>query len=157
MAETFVITVLSFALVLAVVAALLVWVILPALNEEDEESKTKELTITDYIDDINAINESAYTYDTTQQQAIDDNAKDIQELKDDLALMSTPATSTSTSTASDSGGAVSTATEASATFNDGVWTIQQGGLTFKATHTHMCSGDCDESSADSADAIQSAS
>lgn len=136
MAETFVITVLSFALVLAVVAALLVWVILPALNE-DEETKTKELTIADYIDDINAINESAYDYDTDQQKAIEDNADDIQELRDDLASMRTAAPATA------SGGAVSTSTEASATFDGGDWVITDGSFTYKATPTHMCTADGD--------------
>jgi len=138
MGETFVITVLSFALVLAVVAALLVWVILPALNEdEDAETKTKELTIADYIDDINAINESAYDYDTEQQKAIEDNADDIQELRDDIASMSTAAP------AAASGGAVSTSTEASATFDGGEWIITDGSFTYKATPTHLCTADGD--------------
>lgn len=138
MAETFVITVLSFGLVLAVVAALLVWVILPALNEEDEESKTKELTLADYIDDINRINESAYNYDTDQQKAINANANAIKELQGDTT------TASASASASASGGAVSTATEASADFDNGVWTIKQGPITYKATPTHMCDDEGDD-------------
>ena len=131
MAETFVITVLSFGLVLAVVAALLVWVILPALNEEEE--KTKDLTLADYIDQINTHNTAAYHYDSEQQEAIEDNADEIENIKDDLEEL-----------AAAGGTGVSTATEASATLEDGIWTISQGQFTFKATPTHLCDADGDD-------------
>lgn len=132
MAETFVITVLSFALVLAVVAALLVWVILPALKEEDDETKTKELTLSDYIDEINFVHDSAKHYDMDQQDTIDNNAEEIQKIKADMAA------ATAATASAPSGGAVSTATEASATYDGGMWTIKSGGVTFKAKATHMC-------------------
>ena len=125
MAETFVITVLSFALVLAVVASLLIWVILPALKDDEEKKEEEEeITLSDYIDQINHLNHRALDKHNSQQDAIEDNAEEIQNLKNSM---------------SGSGGAVSTSTEASASFGeDGIWTIDAGQFTFKATQTHMC-------------------
>ena len=121
MAETFVITVISFALVLAVVASLLVWVILPALDEDTDEKHTKTLTLNDYIDQINSGNISAYSYDALQQDLINENSKKI-------AALDTRVTSLS-SGSSGSGGAVTTATYASAT---GIWTIRDGHFKYTA-------------------------
>lgn len=139
MAETFIITVLSFALVLAVIASLLVWVILPAIkDEETEETKVKELTLSDYIDDINKINKSAYEFDQEQQEDIDTNTETIAQIQEDLDAVAVLAAAP---LLADEG--VSTSSEASAQFENGVWTISQGDFTFKATPTEVCvDGDC---------------
>lgn len=141
MAETFIITVLSFALVLAVIASLLVWVIMPAIKEDEEEtekSKVKELTLSDYIDDINKINKSAFEFDQDQQKEIDTNTDTIAEIQEDLETVAGLAT---VSLLADDG--VSTSNEASAHLENGVWTISRGEFTFKATPTEVCvDGDC---------------
>jgi hypothetical protein len=83
MNDTFIITVLSFALVLAVVASLFVWVILPALEEEgvvQGNNSIQELQ-DDVEEKVNSINRKAYQYDLDQQAVIDKNKADILQLK----------------------------------------------------------------------------
>eukprot|EP00873_Tetraselmis_striata_P027059 jgi/Tetstr1/447323/TSEL_034760.t1 len=143
MAEAFIITVLSFALVLAVIASLLVWVIMPAIKDEDaedSEGQVKKLTLSDYIDDINKINKSAYEFDQEQQGDIEANADDIEQLQEDLEAVASTSTSTeATSSALLQGtGGVSTSNAANAQFQNGVWTISSGDLTFKSTPTEVC-------------------
>lgn len=129
MGETFIITVLSFALVLAVIASLLVWVILPAIKDEDtEETKVKELTLSDYIDDINEINKSAFEFDQEQQEDIDTNTKEIAKIQANLTAVNS----------GNGDGGVSTSNAASAQFDNGIWTISQGDFTFKSTPTEVC-------------------
>lgn len=128
MAETFVITVLSFGLVLAVVASLLVWVILPALDEDKDDKKKAKLTLDDYIDQINSGNISAYSYDTLQQKAIEENSEKISDLETKVGQYHPTASGSSGS----SGGAVTTATYAAANGTAGTWTIRQGEYKYTA-------------------------
>lgn len=113
MSDTFIITVLSFALVLAVVASLLVWVILPALRD-DEKEEDEEITLDDYIHQINSVNRSGYDFDLDQQDQIDANAAKIARIKAALAATalvnpSLLATTATTSTAGTAATAANTA------------------------------------------------
>ena len=195
MNDTFIITVLSFALVLAVVASLFVWVILPALEEEGivQGNNTIQELQDDVEEKVNSINRKAYQYDLDQQAVIDRNKADIQALKTRLdshviatgvgthVAPSTQVTGTSTpahvSTNVNSPGqsqaqtqvrtfesvntsphnsstslqnalntqmGVSAANQATVSFSDGTWTIQQGDVSYKANQTHICGspGNC---------------
>lgn len=141
--ETFVVTVLSFALVVAVIAALLLWVVLPAIRDDgtDEEGskKSKKLTMSDYIDRINAINRSAYNYDLAQQDDIDKNREDIEENRDDIHELQSNFSRLSTTQAPHPAG-VPTSSAASAQFSGGTWTISQGGFEYKALPYQVCMG-----------------
>lgn len=142
----FYITALSFALVLAVVISLLTWVILPALEEEEKNSEEKKV-LSDYIEDINNVNLTAYRYDQEQQKHIDLNAKEIQRLKEQMS--SRPALAKQNAAtdavlreilarASTNTSGVSKANQADVTFSKGTWNIKQGGITFKTKPTEMC-------------------
>lgn len=208
MNDTFIITVLSFALVLAVVASLFVWVILPALEEEGivQGNNTIQELQDDVEEKVNSINRKAYQYDLDQQAVIDRNKADIQALKSRLdshvvatgvgthvapsatttaaqvptstvGHVSTNANMTQASNNVNSPGqsqaqtqvrtfesvnasphnsstslhnalnnqiGVSAANQATVSFTDGTWTIQQGDVSYKANQTHICGspGNC---------------
>jgi len=196
MNDTFIITVLSFALVLAVVASLFVWVILPALEEEgivQGNNSIQELQ-DDVEEKVNSINRKAYQYDLDQQAVIDRNKADILQLKTRLdshiaatgvgshvassgtvvppssSLTTTPHNSSiatqgqtqgqvrtfesvnaspqnssySLQNALNTQTGVSAANQATVSFTDGTWTIQQGDVSYKANQTHICGspGNC---------------
>ena len=204
MNDTFIITVLSFALVLAVVASLFVWVILPALEEEgivQGNNSIQELQ-DDVEEKVNSINRKAYQYDLDQQAVIDKNKADILQLKTRLdshvvatgvgshvassgtvvpppsSLTTTPPSSLTTTSPNSSIATqgqgqgqvrtfesvnaspqnssyslqnalntqtgVSAANQATVSFTDGTWTIQQGDVSYKANQTHICGspGNC---------------
>jgi cell division septation protein DedD len=138
MGETFIITVLSFVLVLALIASLLVWVILSAIKDDDEDEedkkdrKVKQLALSDYIDDINEINKSAYDFDQEQQEDIEANTENISLMQEDLDSVAGLA---AISLMGEEG--VSTSNAATAQFDNGIWTISQGDTTFKSTPTEV--------------------
>lgn len=180
MNDTFIITVLSFALVLAVVASLFVWVILPALEEEGIVTKKGNNSIQELQDDvedsINKINRQAYQYDIDQQAVIDKNKADILALQTRLnahvpstgvgghvaatpvqspmtpliipvsgavpgasaSTTANPVTFSIGQTSQNSNQGVSSANQATVSFQDGTWTIQQGDVSYKANQTHIC-------------------
>ena len=70
--ESVAIMVLVFVLITAVVAALIAFVVLPSISEAREAGDDlKELTMADYVADINAVNKAGYDYDMHQDQRID--------------------------------------------------------------------------------------
>lgn len=70
--------VLVFVLITAVVSALLAFVILPSISSARQEGEgMRELTIADYVDDINAVNKSGYDYDMAQDKRMDELEQSI--------------------------------------------------------------------------------
>lgn len=69
--ESVAVMVLVFVLITAVVAALIAFVVLPSISEAREAGDDlKELTIADYVADINAVNKAGYDYDMHQDTRI---------------------------------------------------------------------------------------
>eukprot|EP00873_Tetraselmis_striata_P043936 jgi/Tetstr1/464200/TSEL_009005.t1 len=71
--ESVAVMVLVFVLITAVVAALIAFVVLPSMSGAREAGDDlKELTIADYVDDINAVNKAGYDYDMHQDKRLDE-------------------------------------------------------------------------------------
>lgn len=71
--ESVAVMVLVFVLITAVVAALIAFVVLPSMSEAREAGEDlNELTIADYVADINAVNKAGYDYDMQQDTRIDE-------------------------------------------------------------------------------------
>eukprot|EP00873_Tetraselmis_striata_P033873 jgi/Tetstr1/454137/TSEL_041056.t1 len=63
--------VLVLVLVTAVVAALIAFVLLPSMMDSRSAGEDMaELTVVDYVDDINTVNRAGYMYDRSQDQRI---------------------------------------------------------------------------------------
>lgn len=71
--ESAAVMVLVFVLITAVVAALIAFVVLPSMSEAREAGDgLQDLTMADYVADINAVNRAGYDYDMHQDKRIEE-------------------------------------------------------------------------------------
>nr|WRJ69926.1 hypothetical protein TetV2_00481 [Oceanusvirus sp.] len=84
--DSAVIVLLVFVLITAVVSALVAFVVVPSLSESREEGENvNQLTIADYVTDINAANRSGYDRDLVQDNRIDALEENIQSTTESSA------------------------------------------------------------------------